>query len=77
MSFSGKDATRGKIAHPLSHLQYERQIFEKHILKGQNNELNFQLHTHVYMVFLSESFQRLQRELCPCKEMEDGEVQSH
>lgn len=52
MSFSGNDVTQGKIAHPLSHLQYERQILEKHILKGQNNELNFQLHTHVY-VFLS------------------------
>jgi hypothetical protein len=43
LSFSGKDVTQGKIAHPLSHLQYERQIFEKNILKGQNNELDFQL----------------------------------
>lgn len=40
-SFSGKDVTLGKIADPLSHLQYERQIFEKHVWKGQNNELNF------------------------------------
>lgn len=43
LSFSGKDVTLGKIADPLSHLQYERQIFEKHVWKGQNNELNFQL----------------------------------